>query len=182
MSTPLVRAARRPEEARGLDRVDDALRPAAQALVRRPRVRSLLHGHWLGHAVHPLMTDFPLGMWASGTLLDLVGGEESRPAARRLVGWGVLAALPTALTGAAEWGAIDERRDRRTGIVHAAVNSVALVLYTKSWLARRRGEDARGRRLAIAGGIAATVGGFYGGHLTEVRNVSSRHPSFERED
>jgi len=182
MSNPLVRAARRVEAAGALDRADRALHPRVTMLLRNDRWRSALHGHWLGHAVHPLMTDFPLGMWMSGTLLDLVSGPEARPASRRLIGIGILATLPTALTGAAEWGAIDAVRDRRTGLVHAAVNSTALALYTGSWLARRRGRHARGTVLAISGGVAATVGGFFGGHLTEVRKVSSRHPSFDRPD
>lgn len=179
MSNALVRAARRVESLDGLDRVDRALRPAAEALIRPPRARAVLHGHWLGHGVHPLMTDFPLGLWTSGTVLDLVGGPQARPAARRLIGLGVLAALPTALTGWAEWGGIDVQRDRRTGLVHAAVNATALNLYLASWVARRRDRQRRATALALAGGVAATVGGFLGGHLTEVRKVSSRHPDFE---
>ncbi|HYF74919.1 MAG TPA: DUF2231 domain-containing protein [Nocardioides sp.] len=181
MTNLLVRAARRVETASGLDAVDAALRPAAEALVRDPQRRAVLHGHWLGHAVHPLMTDFPLGMWTSGTLLDVVSGAETRAARQRLIGIGILAALPTAVTGLAEWGAVDQPANRRTGVVHAAVNTAALGLYTASWLARRRGDHARGTTLGLAGGVAATVGGFFGGHLTEVRKVSSRHPSFEAE-
>jgi uncharacterized membrane protein len=126
-----------------------------------------------------MLTDFPLGLWMSGTLLDLVGGAESRRGARTLVGLGVLMALPTALTGVAEWAAIEAPRDRRTGLVHAGVNTLALGLYATSWLARVRGRG--GVALAVAGGLTATIGGFFGGHLTEVRKVSSRHPAFERE-
>lgn len=181
-STPFVRAAQRVEDLRALDPVDAALRPAALALTGRPLARHLLHGHWLGHAVHPLMTDVPLGCWTAATLLDLLGTDDDRPAARRLVGYGILAALPTALTGAAEWGAVKDVRDRRTGLVHAASNSVGLALYTGSWLARRGGRDRLAAALAVAGGAAAGVGGFLGGHLTEARKVSSRHPAFKRHE
>lgn len=173
-----VRAARRVESAELLDGVDRAVRPAAELLIRTPRARGILHGHWLGHGIHPLMTDFPLGMWLSGTLLDLTAGPDLRPAARRLIGMGALTALPTALTGIAEWAAIDEQRDRRTGLVHAAVNSSALSLYALSWLARRRDRHLTGAVLAVGGGLAATAGGFFGGHLSEVRKISSRHPAF----
>jgi uncharacterized membrane protein len=182
MTNFFVATARRVEHAGGLDRIDRALRPVGAALIRDERRRNLLHGHWLGHGVHPLMTDFPLGLWMSGTVLDLVGGPGSRNAARRLVGLGVLAALPTAVTGMAEWSAIDEQRDRRTGIVHAAVNTTALGCYAASWSARRQERQARATLLALTGGVVATVGGFFGGHLTEVRKVSSRHPSFDRDD
>jgi uncharacterized membrane protein len=179
MTNPLVQVAIAVEGAEALDQVDRVVAPVLSMTVRPFRMRSILHGHWLGHAVHPLLTDFPLGMWMSGTLLDLVGGPQSAPAARRLVGLGVLAALPTALTGAAEWSAIEVARDRRTGLVHAGVNLTALALYTTSWLQRVRGRRARGVGLAVTGGLVATVGGFFGGHLTEVRKVSSRHPAFD---
>jgi uncharacterized membrane protein len=166
------------ESAQGLDAADRALRPAARRLIEPPALRDVLHGRWLGHAVHPLMTDFPLGLWTSGTVLDLVAGPEGRTAARRLIGLGVIAALPTAVTGLAEWAALDEQRDRRTGVVHAAVNVTALAAYTASWVARRRGRHGTGTALGLAGGVAATVGGFFGGHLTEARKISSRHPAF----
>lgn len=178
-SNPLVRAARTVEGTTSLDSVDRAVRPVAAALISNPTARGILHGHWLGHAVHPLMTDVPLGMWMSASVLDLVGGKGSAPAARRLVGAGLLAALPTAVTGAAEWAAVDEQRDRRTGLVHAAANTVALGFYAASWRARGRGAHARGAGLALAGALAAGVGGFLGGHLIEARKVSSRNPVFD---
>lgn len=175
-----VRLVRRVEGMAALDGIDDALRPLARRLIDRPGRRDLLHGRWLGHGVHPLMTDFPLGMWTSATVLDLIGGPQSRPAARRLVALGVVSAVPTAVTGLAEWAAIDSRRDRRTGVLHALVNSAALACYTASWLARRRGRRATaGTGWALLGGVAASAGGYFGGHLTEVRKVSSRHPAFE---
>ncbi|MEP9384878.1 DUF2231 domain-containing protein [Nocardioides cheoyonin] len=173
-----VRSALRVESVELLDGVDRAVRPAAELLIRTPRARGILHGHWLGHGIHPPMTDFPLGMWFSGTLLDLTAGPDLRPAARRLIGMGAITALPTALTGIAEWASIDEQRDRRTGLVHAAVNSSALSLYALSWLARRSDRHLTGTILAVGGGLAATAGGFFGGHLSEVRKISSRHPAF----
>jgi uncharacterized membrane protein len=180
MSTnSLVRVATAVEQAAALDAVDRVVRPWLSTLTSTSRGRTILHGHWLGHAVHPLMTDFPLGLWLSGTLLDIVGGDHSAPASQRLIGLGVLAAVPTAVTGAAEWAAVDAARDRRTGLVHAVVNTSALGLYAVSWRERARGRRARGIGLALLGGMAATAGGFFGGHLTEVRKVSSRHPSFQ---
>jgi uncharacterized membrane protein len=180
MVNPLVRVAAGVERAEALDFVDRLVRPTLSVTLRSTRVRNLLHGRWLGHALHPLMTDFPLGMWMSGTLLDIVGGPQSAPAAKRLIGLGVLAALPTALTGAAEWAAVDARRDRRTGLVHAGINATALGLYAASWRQRAHGRPGRGTGLAVAGGLTATAGGYFGGHLTEVRKVSSRHPAFEQ--
>ncbi|MDQ6642413.1 MAG: hypothetical protein M3Y66_07965, partial [Actinomycetota bacterium] len=60
-----------------------------------PAPDSPLRGGWLGHGVHPVLTDLPLGCWVSATLVDLVGGHQGRTAATRLVGIGVASALPT---------------------------------------------------------------------------------------
>lgn len=169
---------RRVEESPGLDRFARALRPAADTLIASPGRRYLLHGQWLGHAVHPLLTDLPIGFWTSVNVLDLVGGRQSRPAARRLLALGVLSAVPTVVTGVAEW-ATTGQREKRVGVVHAAANAVALGLYAASYSARRRDRHAQGVVLALAGGGAASVGGYLGGHLTAVRKVSSRHPAFE---
>src|SRR5215218_10324764 len=95
--------------------------------------RDALAGTWLGHALHPALTDTVIGTWMSATLLDLTGGD--RAAARRLVGMGVLGSLPTAVTGSADWSdseAVDERV-RRVGAVHAAANTAALGLQVASF-------------------------------------------------
>jgi hypothetical protein len=168
------------ESAQQLDPAIDAIRPYAERLIADPTRRSLLHGHWLGHGIHPMLTDIPLGFWTSGTVLDLFGGPDARPAAKKLIGLGILSARPTAVTGLAEWAAIG-RRDQRTGVVHAAANSTALLLYVSSWMAHRK-STTRGTKRAVAGGLAAIVGGYLGGHLTEVRKISSRHPDFAGTD
>jgi hypothetical protein len=109
--SPALRATRRLERAAALDPVVDAVRPVVLAALRaRPQVARVLHGP-LGHAAHPLMTDVPIGFWASSTVLDLTGGPGAHRAADRLLGLGVLAALPAAVTGAADW-AVSERRTR----------------------------------------------------------------------
>lgn len=175
---PTVAWTERLEQYDGLDPVVRAIRPLAQALVSDPVRRDALRGNWLGHALHPLLSDLPIGLWTSALALDLVGGLEARPAARRLVGLGVVAALPTALTGWAEWSGA-EPRDQRVGVVHASANVVAIVGFAASWRARRRGEHLRGRGLALTAASALGVGGYLGGHLVSARKVSSRHPAFD---
>lgn len=179
-SAPLaVRVTERIEGARVLDPAVRALSPVAGGLIGTEGRRRLLQGDWLGHAIHPLLTDLPLGLWTSASVLDLVGGDEARPAARRLVGLGVLSAIPTAVTGWAEWGGISRRPERRVGVVHAVANVAAVVAYAASWRARRRGQDAKGRNLALAGAAVAAGGGYLGAHLNEVREVATKHPAFE---
>ena len=178
-ASPMVGWTRALERATGLDRPVKVVRPLAHALVADPTRRDILHGTWLGHTVHPVLTDVVIGFWTSANVLDLVGGTESRTAARRLVGLGVLSALPTAVTGLAEWAETGPP-EQRVGVVHAVANTVALTLYASSWQARRHDRHARGVALALAGSAAAAVGGYLGGHLVSVRKVSSHHPAFDQ--
>jgi uncharacterized membrane protein len=176
----LVTLLRRLEEEPSLDGVARRLAPVADGLIRSPAVGDALRGTWLGHALHPLLTDFPLGAWMSASLLDLFGGAGARDASRRLVGFGVLAAVPTVAAGLVEWQATGGAA-RRVGVVHAAVNTTALALYGSSWAVRRRGAHRLAVGLGVGGGVVATLGGYFGGHLTLVRKVGTADPRFEGE-
>src|SRR3954451_18733772 len=96
---PLARAI---ERASSLDAPARAAAKAVRGAVGPGPVKDALSGTWLGHALHPMLTDTVIGTWTSALLLDLAGGRD-RGAADRLVAAGVLAALPTALTGASDW-------------------------------------------------------------------------------
>ena len=172
---PLVGAVQRIEAADALEAPARALALLADRLLMSDRARSTLRGEPLGHALHPLLTDFPLGAWTSTSLLDLFGGRRSRPAATGLLAFGVVAAVPTALTGLAEWREAAGRA-RRVGVVHAAVNGMALTLYSTSLLARLRGRHGRAVGLGLAGGVVAFVGGYLGGHLSLVLKVGTADP------
>lgn len=173
----LVGLALRLEEDGRLDAAVDALRPTADALVAEPARRDLLLGKAMGHSLHPLLTDVPIGAWVSALALDLVGGRQSRPAARRLIGIGILAAVPTAVSGLADWQHAG-RRNQRVGVVHAAGNSVGLLLFGASWLARGRGHQGRGVTLGLLGSAAVGFSGFLGAHLSLARNVAARDEAF----
>ncbi|GAA1624941.1 DUF2231 domain-containing protein [Georgenia ruanii] len=175
-TTPLAGVTRGIEENRKLDGAVRALQPLAGGLVSNPSVRDLLHGRWLGHALHPLLTDLPLGMWMSSMALDLTGGPSARPAASRLLGLGVLTAVPTAITGLAEW-AVTDTRSQRVGVTHATANSVALTCFAASWVARRAGRHDQGVALSLAGGLVSVWGGYLGGHLTLARKVGTFDPA-----
>jgi uncharacterized membrane protein len=149
-----------------LDRVAEQFDRIAAPVADGPR-GDALRGRWLGHALHPLLTDFPMGCWLSAGLLDLVGGRRSRGAAQRLVGLGLVAAVPTAAAGMADWTAAKERdpRIRRVGVVHGLGNLVVGATYWRSWRARRRGHHLRGIAWGLAGGTLAWGTGWLGGHL-----------------
>jgi uncharacterized membrane protein len=123
-----------------------------------------LAGRRLGHPLHPLLTDLPIGFWTSAWVLDLVGGKRSAPAAQMLVGLGVVTAVPTAASGLVDWADMT-RGKRRAAVVHLAANASATAVYAASYLARRRGERGRGIWLGMVASGLATVGGYLGGHL-----------------
>jgi uncharacterized membrane protein len=158
------------EDNEQLDGVISKVRPLAGKAAAGRR-GEILQGRWLGHALHPLLTDFPLGCWLSANLLDLVGGRRSRPAAQRLVGLGLLAVPPTMATGWADWSAIENDRLRRVGVVHAVGNVAVGSLYFLSWRARRRGRHLGGTALGLTGGLLAWGTGYLGGHLSFARGV-----------
>jgi hypothetical protein len=147
------------------DKIADVLRPAARKVGDGPQ-GEVLRGQWLGHALHPLLTDLPLGCWLGSGLLDMLGGRGARGASRKLVGLGVLSAVPTAASGMADWSTVTEPGVRRVGAVHAAGNAAMLGVYLMSWRARRRGHHWRGVGLGLIGGGLGWATGYLGGHLS----------------
>jgi hypothetical protein len=175
---PIVRWTRRLEDATALDGPVRALEPSVRALFGTGRRGSMLRGDWLGHAVHPPLTDFVIGTWTSASLLDIFGGRGSSVSAKRLIAIGLLAVGPTAWTGWAEWSAAGSR-DKRVGLVHAVTNGLAIGVYTASWIARQQGRHSAGARLALTGAAASAVGAYLGGHLVAARKVGSHHPAYD---
>jgi nitrite reductase/ring-hydroxylating ferredoxin subunit/uncharacterized membrane protein len=162
------------ESNQALDALADPLRRIAEVALPSGPMKDLLHGVWLGHPLHPLLTDLPIGFWTSSWALDIVGGPRSAKAAEQLVGLGVASALPTAVAGLADWSELN-KPERRSGAVHAVANLTATALYTASYIARRRGRRGRGIALGMAGAAAATAGGFLGGHLSFRRAAGVNH-------
>ncbi|MBK5221453.1 MAG: DUF2231 domain-containing protein [Acidimicrobiia bacterium] len=125
-----------------------------------------LRGDWLGHALHPLLTDLPIGCFTSAFMLDLVGGTSSRKASQRLIGLGLVATVPTMVTGAVDYSeASDDPRIRRVGVVHGVGNLVGGLLYFRSWRSRRRDHHMRGVMWGALGGGVVSFTGYLGGHM-----------------
>ena len=173
----LVRGTLRLEEAASLDAAARIVEPFVRRAFATGARGAVLRGDWLGHALHPSLTDVVVGSWTSATVLDLVGGPASAPASRRLVGLGLLLAGPTAWSGWAQWCEAGQR-EKRVGLVHAASVGGAVTAYAASWRARGRGQRARGTLTGLAGAALLTAGGYLGGHLAVARGVGTRDPAF----
>ena len=155
-----------------LDKVADPARKAVVAVLRPQVVKDVLHGTWLGHPVHPVVVQLPVGAWTSAGLLDLV--PPMRPAATLLIGTGCAAAVPAALSGAADW-AEQGTGVRRLGVLHAAANTAALGLYLGSLVARARGRGGLGRALSWTGLAIATGSASIGGHMSYAQSSGVSH-------
>lgn len=113
-------------------------------------VQNLLHGTWLGHPLHPVLTDVPVGAWTVAAVLDAAeasGRKELRRAADAAVAVGLVGALGAATTGLTDWHNTDGG-DRRVGVAHGLLNVSATLLYATSWMLRQRGQRETARGLA----------------------------------
>jgi nitrite reductase/ring-hydroxylating ferredoxin subunit/uncharacterized membrane protein len=172
----LQRFVDRIERAESLDRIADKLAKAGEPLLARPRLHEALTGRWLGHSVHPMVVAVPIGCWTGAALIDATAPASA--AARRLVGAGVLTAIPAALTGTADW--MDTTgAERRLGTAHALANDIAVTTFGLSWLARRRGSKWLGVGLSGIGLGVLGVAGYLGGHLAYARGVGINTTAFQ---
>lgn len=174
----IVRLTQRVEGAAVLDGPVHALESPVRTAFGSGTRGAVLRGDWLGHALHPVLTDVVLGSWLSATVLDLTGRGQWSDPARALVGTGLVAFGPTAWSGWAQWSTAGPR-EKRVGLVHAVINGVAVGTYAASWMARRRGRHGTGARLALVGAAVSGVGGYLGGHLVAARKVSTHDPAFD---
>jgi nitrite reductase/ring-hydroxylating ferredoxin subunit/uncharacterized membrane protein len=166
--------------ARSLDRWAKPLRTFAEKVVRPGFVKDLLAGTWLGHPLHPVLTDVPIGAWTSSWILDLVGGEKAEPASDALLGVGIVSALPTAAAGLTDW--IDTwGKTRRIGVVHAVGNTAALTMFGASLAARRAGSRRLGFWLSTIGMGVASASAYLGGHLTFGKGIGVDNTAFDAE-
>jgi len=140
----------------------------------RRAVKDALNGTWLGHPVHPALTDVPVGAMTVAAVLDLAGQER---AADLAVATGIAGMAASAVTGAAD--AVDAYdRPQVTATVHASLMVGSLAAYLLSLLLRLGPRPLRplARLLSFAGYGALTAGAYVGGDLTyRLGNQVDRH-------
>jgi len=151
IAEPLSKAVRGAYEAAG---------PAGQQL------KDAAHGVWLGHPLHPVFTDLPLGAWTTALALDCTanGDEGRRRAATFAMGVGLAGALGAAVTGLTDWSET-QGESRRTGLLHGLLNITATTLFATSWAMRQRDSHDTGRAAAWAGYAIAIGAAWFGGNL-----------------
>lgn len=146
------------------------------------KLKDVLNGTWLGHALHPALTDVPIGSWTATMLLDFVWlSNEDEGIARGAditLLLGLLAAGGAAVTGLTDWS--DQYGDeRRVGLMHGLLNLTLTGLNILSYVYRLTGRRRAGIGLsAVAYGMAAFTA-YLGGELSFSKGVGVNHVAFQ---
>jgi nitrite reductase/ring-hydroxylating ferredoxin subunit/uncharacterized membrane protein len=135
----------------------------------RRKAADVLHGTWLGHPLHPVLTDLTIGAWLFGALFDLLGlfsrSRWMEKAADSLILTGNAAAVPTALAGLADYSTVPPRV-MATGAAHGLMNASGLALNLLSSFLRRSGNRSLGVLLTGIALSILTVSAWLGGELS----------------
>jgi nitrite reductase/ring-hydroxylating ferredoxin subunit/uncharacterized membrane protein len=139
-------------------------------------VKNALHGVWLGHPLHPVFTDLPIGAWTTALALDAAsnGDPGMRRAATFAIGVGLTGALGAAVTGLTDWSETDGR-SRRAGLVHGLLNLTATALFTTAFALRKKDSHEGGRKCAWAGYAIAVGAAYLGGDLVYDQRIGVTH-------
>lgn len=140
-------------------------------------IKTFFNGTWLEHPLHPVLTDVPIGAWTAAVALDLIALIFRVPnlglASAIVIGLGVLAAIPTIISGLMDWMDVDPP-ELAIGVIHGTVNISATLLFAISFFMRATDNwDIEGDVLAfsLGGYLIVTFGGYLGGTLVYRRGV-----------
>lgn len=141
-------------------------------------VKNALHGVWLGHPLHPVFTDIPIGAWTAALALDAKEAQSGDRAYGRAadfaLGVGLLGALGAAVTGLNDWSETDGQ-PRRLGLLHGLLNISATACVATAYALRRSGERGPGRGLAALGYGIAIASSYLGGSLVYHDRIGVTH-------
>jgi nitrite reductase/ring-hydroxylating ferredoxin subunit/uncharacterized membrane protein len=166
-----------------LEQTSGVLQPAVKNAFKAggptgQRIKNALHGKWLGHPLHPAITDIPIGAWTTALVFDIIdtinGREDYSSAADAAIAVGLVGAVGSAVSGITDWSETNGRA-RKIGITHGLLNLSATLLYATS-LVMRRNSKPRGRLgLAMLGFATSYAAAYLGGHLVYGEQIGVDH-------
>jgi len=134
------------------------------------------HAKILGHAIHPMLIVFPLGLFSAGVIFDAVYLFNNELTFANVAYWniagGIVGGLLAAVFGAWDWAHIPAgTRAKSIGVLHGVGNVVIVALFAVSLL-MRMGDPAHlpgaiTMALEIVAVGLALVTGWLGGELVE---------------
>jgi nitrite reductase/ring-hydroxylating ferredoxin subunit/uncharacterized membrane protein len=137
-------------------------------------VKDFLNGTWLGHPLHALLTDVPIGALTLALVLDFFG---QRTGADIAIAVGVLSMVAAAVAGFADYADTDGMA-RVRATLHATIMVVALVVYAASLVIRAGTPVDRTVPVLLSwiGFAILSTGAFVGGDVVFVLgNMVNRH-------
>jgi nitrite reductase/ring-hydroxylating ferredoxin subunit/uncharacterized membrane protein len=171
------------EQQEALNRLSDQIQPFVRDAFKSAgpvgrEVKNILHGTWLGHPLHPALTDVPLGAWTAALALDAMesisGRRELGAGADAAIAVGLVGAAGAAVTGLTDWSETDGRA-RKVGMLHGLMNAGATVLYTTSLILRRKKKRNAGIGFAMLGYAVSSASAYLGGHLVFGEQIGVNH-------
>jgi len=171
------------EQQEALDRLSDQIQPFVKDAFKSSgpvgrEVKNALHGTWLGHPLHPELTDVPLGAWTAALALDAMesisGRRELGAGADAAIAVGLVGAAGAAVTGLTDWSETDGRA-RKVGMLHGLLNAGATALYTTSLILRRKKKRNAGIGFAMLGYAVSSASAYLGGHLVFGEQIGVNH-------
>lgn len=172
-----------------LGKAGEKLRPAVIGAFKSggkagQEIKNFLHGTWLGHPLHPIITDVPVGAWTVAAVLDaveLLGKKKYRSGSDAAIAIGLLGAVGSAITGLTDWSGTTKKK-QKIGLMHGILNLGATALYTTSYILRKKKKD-RGTAIALAmvGYGVTSLAAYLGGHLVYAEQVGVDHTAISAE-
>jgi len=140
--------------------------------------KNAMHGVWLGHPLHPVFTDVPIGAWTTALVLDAAAAaRRDRGLARAAdvaIAVGLAGAVGSAVTGLTDWSETSGR-SRRTGLLHGLLNLASTTLFAASYVLRKSRAPTSGRACAMAGYALTVTAAYLGGDLVYGRRIGVTH-------
>jgi nitrite reductase/ring-hydroxylating ferredoxin subunit/uncharacterized membrane protein len=132
-------------------------------------LQDFLNGSWLGHALHPVLTDVVIGGATIAVVLDILriflGVDGMETAITWTVGLTALAGVGAILTGLTDFKDTAEGDERNIAGLHGVINIVAVVIFAVSLLQRAGGGHDAGFWTFLVGYLVISVGAYIGGHV-----------------
>lgn len=166
-----------------LDKTGEAIQPVILDAFKAggetgSEIKNALHGKWLGHPVHPLITDIPIGAWTTAAVLDvmeLAGNKKYKDGADAAVNIGLLGAAGSAVTGITDWTGTTSI-ERKTGLLHGLLNAGATALYVTSYFLRKNKKTrTTGIALSMLGYGVTAFAAYLGGELVYNKQMGVNH-------
>lgn len=150
--------------------IDGLLNRMFQTGMLRP-LKLFLNGTWIGHPLHPVLKDIPVGAWTFTVIFDLAGLLFKVPsfgvAASVTTAVGIAGALGAAVAGLMDWMDVDPP-EKSVGAVHAILNGTATLIFAANLVMRWQDQwqlSWASCVVGLAGYFLMTIGATLGGGM-----------------